>query len=113
MVRLNAKSPPLLGIGGLLDLISGCCLFSGGVRRHVRHVVMMSMAMVAIESHTRHSLRNNNAIGSPEMCQLARLSLCRTAGSRAQPTRLPHPPCKRDSLLRSPLHAVPKNPRAL
>jgi hypothetical protein len=23
LVRLNAKSPPLLGIGGLLDLISG------------------------------------------------------------------------------------------
>jgi hypothetical protein len=52
MVRLNAKSPPLLGIGGLLDLISGCCLFSGGVRRHVRHVVMMGMAMMAVDGHT-------------------------------------------------------------
>jgi hypothetical protein len=52
LVRLNAKSPPLLGIGGLLDLISGCCLFSGGVRRHVRHVVMMGMAMVAVNGHT-------------------------------------------------------------
>jgi hypothetical protein len=39
-------------IGGLLDLISVCCLSSGGVRRHVRHVVMMGMAMVAMESHT-------------------------------------------------------------
>jgi hypothetical protein len=52
MVRLNAKSPPLLGIGGLLDLISGCCLFFGGVRRHVRHVVMMGMAMMAVDGHT-------------------------------------------------------------
>jgi hypothetical protein len=52
LVHLNAKSPPLLGIGGLLDLISGCCLFSGGVRRHVRHVVMMGMAMVAVNGHT-------------------------------------------------------------
>jgi hypothetical protein len=51
-VRLNAKSPPLLGIGGLLDLISVCCLSSGGVRRHVRHVVMMGMAMMAMDGHT-------------------------------------------------------------
>jgi hypothetical protein len=51
MVRLNAKSPPLLGIGGLLDLFSVCCLSSGGVRRHVRHVVMMGMAMMAVEVH--------------------------------------------------------------
>jgi hypothetical protein len=50
-IRLNAKSPPLLGIGGLLDLIS-VYLFSGGVRRHVRRVVMMGMAMVAVKSHT-------------------------------------------------------------
>jgi hypothetical protein len=51
LVRLNAKSPPLLGIGGLLDLFSVCCLSSGGVRRHVRHVVMMGMAMMAVEVH--------------------------------------------------------------
>jgi hypothetical protein len=63
----------LLGIGGLLDLISGCCLFSGGVRRHVRHVMMM--AMVAMEGHGTCSLRSNNAIGSSEMCQLTRLPL--------------------------------------
>jgi hypothetical protein len=46
------KKPTVAWHRRALDLISVCCLFPGGVRRHVRHVMMMGMAMVAVESHT-------------------------------------------------------------